>query len=268
MRIHDSHRQRQHRAQQPSRGVTQPSSNNTRIRPAQLHGMRATSAAAALSTIALDGDNADDYSTQLYLDGQGPFAGTWTRAAPSSASRATKRLVATCTTTLRRWWAIKVVYGERILVRRRLRATTSPRRRTTSRITSSAPTSAKGHDDLRAHAERGRVTAAAAPTRRACQRYAGLTAAKSRLTAGSPPLLEVLFATHADVDPLFGLQCRCVEINKCVGCTRQFGTKSFLGDDAAILARSSGEEPASPRHRAGIASMAWRTTRRFSTNAP
>jgi hypothetical protein len=33
------------------------------------------------------------------------------------------------------------------------------------------------------------------------------------------------------------------------------------GDDAAVLARSSGEEPASPRHRADIASMAWRTTR-------
>ena len=60
----------------------------------------------------------------------------------------------------------------------------------------------------------------------------------------------------------------CVEINQCVGCTRQFFTKSFLGDDAAVLARSSGEEPASPRHRAGVASMAWRTTRRFSTNAP
>ena len=53
----------------------------------------------------------------------------------------------------------------------------------------------------------------------------------------------------------------CVEINQCVGCTRQFFTKSFLGDDAAVLAPSSGEEPASPRHRAGVASMAWRTTR-------
>ena len=53
----------------------------------------------------------------------------------------------------------------------------------------------------------------------------------------------------------------CVEINLCVGCTRQFFTKSFLGDDAADLARSSGEEPASPRHRAGVASMASRTTR-------
>ena len=47
---------------------------------------------------------------------------------------------------------------------------------------------------------------------------------------------------------------------KCDGCTRQFFTKSFLGNDAR-LARSSGEEPASPRHRAGVASMAWRTTR-------
>ena len=60
----------------------------------------------------------------------------------------------------------------------------------------------------------------------------------------------------------------CVEINQCVGCTRQFNTKSFLGNDAAVLARSSGEEQASPRHRAGVASMAWRSTRRFSTNAP
>ena len=55
----------------------------------------------------------------------------------------------------------------------------------------------------------------------------------------------------------------CVEINQCVGCF----TKSFLGDDAAVLARSSGEEPASPRHRAGAASMAWRPMRRVSTNA-
>ena len=52
-----------------------------------------------------------------------------------------------------------------------------------------------------------------------------------------------------------------IVINQCVG-------KSFLGDDAAVLARSSGEEPTSPRHRAGVASMAWRSTRRFSANAP
>jgi len=53
----------------------------------------------------------------------------------------------------------------------------------------------------------------------------------------------------------------CVEINQCVGCTRQFFTKSFLGDDVAAPARSSGEEPALPRHRASAASMALRTTR-------
>ena len=40
----------------------------------------------------------------------------------------------------------------------------------------------------------------------------------------------------------------CVEINQCVGC--------------------SGEEPASPRHRAGVASMAWWSTQEISANAP
>ena len=49
--------------------------------------------------------------------------------------------------------------------------------------------------------------------------------------------------------PVFEIAGACVEINQCVGCTRQFFTKPFLGDDAAVLARSSGEEPASPRHR-------------------
>ena len=49
--------------------------------------------------------------------------------------------------------------------------------------------------------------------------------------------------------------------NQCDGCTRKFFTKSFLGDDACVLARSSGEELASRRHRAGIAYTAWRTTR-------
>ena len=45
-------------------------------------------------------------------------------------------------------------------------------------------------------------------------------------------------------------------------------TKSFLGDDVAALVPSSGEKPTPPRHRAGVASMAWRSTRRFRTNAP
>ena len=53
----------------------------------------------------------------------------------------------------------------------------------------------------------------------------------------------------------------CVEINQCVGCTRKFFTKSFPGDDTAVLAPSDGEESTLPRRRAGVASMAWRTTR-------
>ena len=80
---------------------------------------------------------------------------------------------------------------------------------------------------------------------------------------GKPGFVGITPARPADIVAL-----DCVEINQCDGCTRQFFAKSFLGDDAAVLARSSGEEPASPRHRAGVASMAWRTTRRFSTNAP
>ena len=51
-------------------------------------------------------------------------------------------------------------------------------------------------------------------------------------------------------------------------CRPAWKSTSVSGADAADLARSSGEEPASPRHRAGVASMAWRTTRWFSTNAP
>ena len=35
----------------------------------------------------------------------------------------------------------------------------------------------------------------------------------------------------------YHVEC-CVEINQCVGGTRKFFTKSFLGDDGAVLARS------------------------------
>ena len=46
----------------------------------------------------------------------------------------------------------------------------------------------------------------------------------------------------------------CVEINQCVGCTRQFFTKSFLGDDAAVLARPNGgiATPSSMRRLDGV----------------
>ena len=83
----------------------------------------------------------------------------------------------------------------------------------------------------------------------------------AKLVSESPDLPARL--ATADADLVFAKVAACVEINQCVGCTRQLFTKSFLGDDTAVLARSSGEEPASPRHRAGVASMAWRTTRRF-----
>ena len=71
---------------------------------------------------------------------------------------------------------------------------------------------------------------------------------------GLTDIVDTLLVAGAEVN-------NCVEINQCVGGTRQFFTKSFLGDDAAVLARSSSEEPASPRHRARVASMAWRSTR-------
>ena len=55
--------------------------------------------------------------------------------------------------------------------------------------------------------------------------------------------------------------------NRQGGCSIAQGSqpvrKSFLCDGVAALAPSSGEEPTSPRHREGVASMAWR-----STNAP
>ena len=47
-----------------------------------------------------------------------------------------------------------------------------------------------------------------------------------------------------------------------------YSSLSHLVAMVGVLARSSGDEPAPPRRRAGVASMAWRTTRLFSTNAP
>ena len=54
---------------------------------------------------------------------------------------------------------------------------------------------------------------------------------------GLTEIVDALLVAGAEVN-------NCVEINQCVGGTRQFFTKSFLGDAAAVLARSSGEEPA------------------------
>ena len=58
-------------------------------------------------------------------------------------------------------------------------------------------------------------------------------------------LIELLVPSNKVQSDFDGFPLRtCVEINQCDGCTRQFFSKSFLGDDAAVLARSSGEEPA------------------------
>jgi hypothetical protein len=39
----------------------------------------------------------------------------------------------------------------------------------------------------------------------------------------------------------------------------EFFTKSFHGENATVLTESSGERPPGARHRAGVASMAWRS---------
>ena len=59
--------------------------------------------------------------------------------------------------------------------------------------------------------------------------------------------------------PADGRVLRCVEINQCVGCTMTRPSR---------LRRAVLKEPAPPRRRAGVASMAWRSTRRFSKNVP
>ena len=50
-----------------------------------------------------------------------------------------------------------------------------------------------------------------------------------------------------------------MEVNQCAGCTQQFFTKSFLGDDAAVLVRSRGAEPG---HAIEQAPRRWRGGRR------
>ena len=103
-----------------------------------------------------------------------------------------------------------------------------------------------------------------------------------RACTGSPLKRRAEKPACPTTGPIFCDACAASKYNGCEACgalesvwkstsatgARQFFTKSFLGDDAAVLALSSGEEPASPRHRAGVASMAWRTTQRFSANAP
>jgi hypothetical protein len=53
---------------------------------------------------------------------------------------------------------------------------------------------------------------------------------------------RTLVISAAQPDASSDMVANCVEINQCVGCTRQFFTKSCLGDGVAALVPSSGEE--------------------------
>ena len=115
-------------------------------------------------------------------------------------------------------------------------------------------------------------------TRRFLHRYARYCAEPSRLRqlveddwrvgrksgVPSPRRRGYEFAVDADDCCRFHGRIVCVALRYGAGSLPVWKLTSApgaLGDDAAVLARSSGEEPASPRHRAGVASMAWRTTR-------
>ena len=249
----------------------------------QLHKHRH---ASALVTTPLKGDNADDYTTPVYLDGQGPFAlnvdtGS---ALVGVAGNETIGCDLYYDSSACDGGPIKVVYGSgfwsgvvceatvtlgaynvtgyKFGARRGVAMATSTAFGRHRRGSHAGLPEAESDDDLRAHA-RGRRDVAA-PHDPAAQLHAGHRGAHGRRGRAHRGLAAIARSFICDARGR-GPRVRppvlcCVEINKCVGCTRQFFTKSFLGDDAAILARSSGEEPASPRHRAGIASMAWRTT--------
>ena len=64
---------------------------------------------------------------------------------------------------------------------------------------------------------------------------------------------------RGDCDGVVEAVATCVEINSSL---------SHFWATTWPLAPSSGEDPTLPRHRADAASMAWRSTRRFRTNAP
>ena len=87
-----------------------------------------------------------------------------------------------------------------------------------------------------------------------------------RLERAAGLLLEDVLGQEA-APGVFGDDPLLLDVRRRVRCGSRPVCKStsvsgaFLGDGAAVLARSSGEERATPRHRAGVASMAWRSTR-------
>ena len=85
-----------------------------------------------------------------------------------------------------------------------------------------------------------------------------------RALAGCPMLYAVAGALNASSDEFcraLGKHCARLKRVRFQCCAREFF--AFLGDDAAVPAPSGGEESAPPRCGAGVASMAWRSTRIF-----
>ena len=86
----------------------------------------------------------------------------------------------------------------------------------------------------------------AAPAARDAQGAAGAEAEVREAEVAAPRAAEHEEATG------------CVEINQCVGCTDNSSLSHFSATTLPCWLRKK-KEPASPRHRAGVASMAWRT---------
>ena len=173
----------------------------------QLHKHRS---AATLSTTPLKGDNADDYTTPVYLDGQGPFSlnvdtGS---ALVGVAGNETIGCDLYYDSSACDGGPIKVVYGSGFWSGVVCEATVTLGAYNVTNYKFGAYQKQKAMTTC----ERTPEDDATSPRRMTqphnyMQGIVGLTAGEVGRTAGSPPLLEVLFATHADVDPLFGLQC-------------------------------------------------------------
>ena len=176
----------------------------------QLHKHRHPS---ALSTTPLKGDNADDYTTPVYIDGQGPFSlnvdtGS---ALVGVAGNETIGCDLFYDSSACDGGPIKVVYGSGFWSGVVCEATVTLGAYNVTNYKFGAYQKQKAMTTCERTPE-GDATSPLHMTQphNSMQGIVGLTAGEVGRTVGSPPLLDVLFATHADVDPLFGLQCCAV----------------------------------------------------------
>ena len=169
--------------------------------------------ASALSTTPLKGDNADDYTTPVYIDGQGPFSlnvdtGS---ALVGVAGNETIGCDLYYDSSACDGGAIKVVYGSGFWSGVVCEATVTLGAYNVTNYKFGAYQKQKAMTTCeRTHEDDATSPRHMTQPHNYMQGIVGLTAGEVGRTAGSPPLLEVLFATHADVDPLFGLQCCAV----------------------------------------------------------